>query len=392
MSKTPAGRSRRSFAVVGGVHAVNATIEPQLAVWWPVVQTGLFLSATELTALQLCLPFGLFAGASVGGRLAARFGTRIAFVIGAALFFAALPLVLKAPSFMLAALVLLVLGIGNGIYDVVQGTVTSGLEDTGGRRHTLAFKAVFSGVSFVAAVAAGFVVSAGVAPFDHLVATSVIATAIVLAVLLWQLPDIRPDAAPAVVTDAAEPKGLGRETLPLALLAAAAALPLGVMYTRGAFLFEALGATGGGRAIGLAVFSIAQAVVQLGVWWWSMRIRPRVAAVAGGWLAVGGSLLFGCAALGYGGWPLAAVGITALGAGLAAVSPMAQSDAGQRFPAQRARAIGSVVRLNHFGIAAAPGAVLLAGVPFGPTVGAAVVTLVCAGGVALSAGFVFRGR
>jgi hypothetical protein len=264
------------------------------------------------------------------------------------------------------------------------------------------FKALFSFVAFGAASAAGFVVAAGVTPLVHLTTFAAVALAVLFGVVLWRLPDVRPAAEPAAGESATPAGGLNieRATLPLALLAAAAALPLGILYTRGAFIFESLGATGGARNVGLAVFSIAQAAVQIGVWWSSARANPRRAALVGGWVAVAGALAVGSAAVGVGGWVLAAVGVTLVGGGLAAVSPMAQSVAGQRFAAQRARAIGSVVRLNHFGIAAAPGVVLLVSFAFAPlmapasaaTLAAAVVLLGCAAAVALFAGVALRDR
>jgi hypothetical protein len=374
-------RDRSPHLAVGVVNGVDAWAEPQMSVWWPWLAAALALGQAGLTALQVCLSLGHYSGAILGTRLAQRFGSRFTLAAGTVAVYGGYPLAVIAPSPLWAGLSLIAAGIGNGVYNVAQFTTNSAVE-SGGKRHNLLYSGLNTLLAFGGAVAAGGALAIGLSPRTHLVIMLALATCVVaLVVTRGGLPDIRPPHDGT--RRAPRPPGFLRAVAPLALVAALAAIPAGVVFSRGTALLVSLDAPRAVLGALLVVYMATTTAVRLALWAAGARMTPAAAARLSAPLAVVGGLVL-CASPAYGGWPLATLGFALVGAGTASVTPLCVSLAGERMADSRVRAVGFVLAFHFFAIACTPAVVLLLSLAIGSVAAAVTLVLACVVGLLLS--------
>ena len=245
-------RARRAVAAVFFANGAGfASWVPHI----PMVQSALGLSPSVLGAALLAMGGGALVGIPLSGRATARLGSRRVVAAAAAVFFAALPLPLVAPSLATFGVALFVLGCGNGALDVSMNAQAVAVERRWPRPIMSSFHAMWSLGGLVGAVVTAIALGAGVPPRLHLVVAALALGASAAAALGSLLP-------PIADTASAEPHFARptRAVLGLGLVAFLGLLTEGSVSDWSAvYLHHTLGTTSAVAALGFAGFALTMA-------------------------------------------------------------------------------------------------------------------------------------
>jgi MFS family permease len=288
----------------------------------PAVQDDLDLGEGELGVALLFITFGAILAMPVAGWIVAREGSRATARQTVVVFAALLPGVALAPNLVLLALALLLFGAAAGALDIAMNA--HGLEVE--RRYTRPILSSFhAGWSFGGLAGAGvgaLAAWAGVEPLPQFAAVAVVVGVGGLLVSAALLP-----------AGADRPQSPPRLARPPRRLVALAVLAFCGLFAEGAaadwsavYLAGPLDAGAGLAALGFAAFAAAMAGFRLlgdalTTRWGPVALMRRGGLLAGGALAA--TLLIGHPAA-------ALVGFACMGAGLAAVVPVAFRAAGSQ--------------------------------------------------------------
>jgi MFS family permease len=340
---------------VAAIFFINGTALSSLYAHLPALQSELRLADADLGALLLATAVGLLLAQPAAAALAARVGSAPV-TRGSALALAAvLPLPALAPTPLALGTALAALGACNGALDVAMNAQGIAVERHSARRVYASFHAALSFGAVAGAATAGAVAALGASPAVHLTALGAILGAAVYPAGRALLPaDL--DAAPHGPALAAPSRALAA----LGLVAFCCLLAEGAVFDWSAvYLRRSLEAGEATAAAGLAAFSLTMGLGRMT----GDRLADRLGPVA---LARGGAALagtsFGLALAAA--TPVAAIaGFALLGAGLAAVFPLALAAAAARSPrSPAAPAIAAVSTAGYLGLVCGPPAIgLLSG-------------------------------
>ena len=336
------------------------------------------LSDGVLGLALLAIGGGAVAALPIAGALTASYGSRPISRGAALLFCAVLPLPLLAPNFSLLLAAFVLLGIGIGALDVAMNAHAVLVEERYGRPIMSSFHGLFSLGGLAGAALAAGAMALGVPPVEHLVASAAALGAAVLAAWPALLPTM-----PAAAGDPLFVVPRGRLAV-LGAVALAAFMAEGAMGDWSAIYIRMdHGASPAIAAWGFAAFSLTMAVGRLAGDWLVARFNPAGIIVAGA--------LMGAAALGaalIAGHPAAAVvGFAGMGIGLANVAPIVFSAAGRLSDLAPGIGIAAVSTAGYCGFLAGPPVIGLvaevSGLPLGLGLVAALVGLMVLGTGAL---------
>lgn len=361
MNNNPRARGRRidraavaTGAAIAALHFANGATEPSFTPHWPQLQQELGLSDGRLGFVLVCLPVGLLLGGAVAGKLLGRISAKTMILIGGLLFWGALPLVAAANSVLWWSGALLIIGLGNGAFDVAWGLESTRFETGRARRYHVLVQSLFSGGSVVGAAFAGAALAGHVAPVTHL-GLFAIAALLVAGVAVLGLPKAEATAAEEEQLH----RGLDRRSplrsLRLWLLAGlvlASMLPLGTVYVWSTPYLQRMGATGGAAALGLTAFAVAQVIgqVTVGLLPRDRRIgEPRLLVGLGGGIALVGAVLV----ILTGSIPVTVAGFAVIGLGMAPFPSLPQSVTAERYK-RDPQALALLTVAGYVGVLAAP--------------------------------------
>jgi MFS family permease len=369
---------------VTAIFFLNGTAISGLYARLPVLQADLRLTDAALGALLLATALGLLVAQPAAAAVAARIGSAPVTQAGALALAVALPLPALAPSPLALGIALAALGASNGALDVAMNAQGIAVERRSSRRVYASFHAAMSFGAVTGAAAAGASAVLGVAPALQLSVQSALLTVAALVAGRALLPDAasapagpslalaaprpgRRGAGPSPALAAPRParpdgfrRGPARGLALLGVVAFCCLLAEGAVFDWSAvYLRRELRAGEATAAAGLAAFSLTMGLGRLA----ADRLADRVGPVA---LARGGAALAGISfalALLIATPAVAIAGFALLGAGLAAVFPLALAAAAARSPrAPAAPAIAAVSTAGYLGLVCGPPAIgLLSG-------------------------------
>ena len=312
----------------------------------PMVQAKLELGPSVLGLALLAMAVGALVGIPLSGRATARLGSRTVVRASAAVFFAALPLPVLAPSLAQLVAALFVLGAGNGALDVSMNAQAAAVEHRWPRPIMSSFHGMWSLGGLAGAGAAALALGAGVTPLHHVASATVVliaTTALALAPLLPPTADARADdrrfARPT------------RAVLGLGIVAFLALLTEGAMGDWSAvYLQHSLGTTSATAALGFAAFSLTMAAGRfLGDALAARFGDERLVRFGTGAAAVGLGLALVLA------HPLAGIsGFAAVGFGIANLIPIVFRAASRLAGIAPSEAIAAVGTFGYVGLLAGP--------------------------------------
>jgi MFS family permease len=337
------------------VFFINGAAFSSLYARLPALQADLRLTDATLGALLLATAVGLVLAQPLAAAVATRTGSAPVTRASALALGAVLPLPALAPTPLTLAAALAALGVCNGALDVAMNAQGIAVERRSARRVYASFHAALSFGAMAGAAGAGLVAGLGVAPDLHLAAlgAAVAATA-------WAASGSLVAADLDAAVDAPRLAPPSPALLALGLVAFCCLLTEGAVFDWSAvYLRRTLDASQATAAAGLAAFSLTMGLGRLA----ADRLADRVGAVA---LARGGAALAGVSfalALLAATPPAAVAGFALLGAGLAAIFPLALDAATARSPqAATAPAIAAVSSAGYAGLVCGPPAIgLLSG-------------------------------
>jgi MFS family permease len=345
-----------SRLAVTAIFFVNGTALSSLYARLPALQADLRLTDAVLGALLLATAAGLLLAQPLAAAVAARTGSAPVTRASALALAAVLPLPALAPTPPALGAALAALGACNGALDVAMNVQGIAVERRSSRRIYASFHAALSFGAVAGALCAGAIAALGVPPAVHLAALG----AILAAATHWAGRRLLPadlDAAPAGPRFTAPSRALAA----LGIVAFCCLLAEGAVFDWSAvYLRRTLDAGEAMAAAGLAAFSLTMGLGRLT----GDRLADRLGPVA---LARGGAALAGTSfalALLAASPPAAIAGFALLGAGLAAVFPLALAAAAARAPhAPTAPAIAAVSTAGYLGLVCGPPTIgLLSGV------------------------------
>jgi MFS family permease len=335
--------------------ALNGFVLGMWVVHIPVIEHRAGISHATLGWLLLVLGGGALAGMQLAGRLADRFGARRVVPLSAAFLSATLVLPAWSTSAWSLGAGLFLFGAGNGGLDVSMNAHAVQVE-AGYRRPIMsAFHAMFSIGGVLASLVAARTLSWGWSPTTTLTA---VAAAGVIAAAVSVPGLLRAPTTPAAGHDAAAAEPGWRPAAVRIWLLAALALMLmmseGVAADWSALAMrDVLGASPATAAFAYGAFATAMTVGRLLIDTIAARVGP-VAVLRGGaaLAAVAMALVVWSPSI-----PVAIVGWTLFGAGLAGTVPQLFSVAGHSDPAAAATAVSRVASLGYLGMLAGPAAI-----------------------------------
>jgi MFS family permease len=337
---------RYTRIAVTAIFFLNGTALSSLYARLPSLQADLGLAHATLGALLLSTAVGLLIAQPAAAALAGRVGSAPV-TRGSALALAAvLPLPALAPTPVTLALALGALGASNGALDVAMNAQGIAVERRSPRRVYASFHAALSFGAVAGAAGSGAIAAAGVSPELHLAALgAVLATAAYVA--SRGLLPAGLDAVPHGPALAPPSRALAA----LGIVAFCVLLAEGAVFDWSAVYLRTLDASEAMAAAGLAAFSLTMGLGRLT----GDRLADRFGPVA---LARGGAALAGASlvlALIAATPPAAIAGFALLGAGLAAVFPLALAAAAARSPdGPAAPAIAAVSTAGYLGLVSGP--------------------------------------
>jgi MFS family permease len=389
-TETALRRAHAGTALVFFVHgAAIATWVPRI----PAIKERLNLTEGSLGVALLGIAVGALVTMQLVGPLLARYGsgpvTRVAAFANAALLLAP-ALAWNLPSLMVG---LGLFGVSIGLLDPAMNAHGVVVEQRRGRPIMAGLHSMWSIGGLVGAVTAGLAARAGWDPLPHFaVAAAVLATLAALATR--ELLPAAVDAVPLPAADGGQghrgggaASRWGRAVLLLGLIGFCSFLAEGTAADWSALYLRDLGASPGAAAAGFAAFSLCMAAGRLVGDRLTSRLGP-VRLVRDGSLVAAGGLGLGVVA---GNELVAVAGFGLLGAGLAAVVPIAFSAAGN-LGGPGGVGIARVASLAYLGTLAGPPAVgftaELISLRFALLIPVALCVLIaaCAGGVIPAAG------
>jgi MFS family permease len=382
-------RAHVGTALVFFIHgAAIATWVPRI----PAIKQDLGLTEGSLGIALLGIAVGALGAMQLAGPLLARYGsrpvTRVAAIANAALLVTP-ALAWNLPS-LLAALGLF--GISIGLLDPAMNAHGVVVEQRRARPIMAGLHSMWSIGGLVGAVAAGLAARAGWDPLAQFTVAAIVLSTVAAIATRGLLP-AEVDAVPiAAVRGDQRPRagavgGWGRAVLLLGLIGFCSFLCEGTAADWSALYLQDLGASPGAAAAGFAAFSLCMAAGRLVGDRLTVRLGP-VRLVRDGSLVAAGGLGLGVVA---GNELVAVVGFGLLGAGLAAVVPIAFSAAGN-LGGPGGVGIARVASIAYLGTLAGPPAVgftaELVGLRFALLIPVALCVLIaiCAAGVIPAAG------
>jgi MFS family permease len=319
-------RAHVGTALVFFIHgAAIATWVPRI----PAIKQDLGLTEGSLGIALLGIAVGALGAMQLAGPLLARYGsrpvTRVAAIANAALLVTP-ALAWNLPS-LLAALGLF--GISIGLLDPAMNAHGVVVEQRRARPIMAGLHSMWSIGGLVGAVTAGLAARAGWDPLAQFTVAAIVLSAVAVIATRGLLPaEVDAVPIPAVRGDqrprAGGIGGWGRAVLLLGLIGFCSFLCEGTAADWSALYLRDLGASPGAAAAGFAAFSLCMAAGRLVGDRLTVRLGP-VRLVRDGSLVAAGGLGLGVVA---GNELVAVVGFGLLGAGLAAVVPIAFSAAG----------------------------------------------------------------
>jgi MFS family permease len=353
MKRTAETSLRAARLATFGFFALNGFVLGMWIVHIPVVEHRAGISHAVLGWLLLLLGGGAFAGMQLAGPLTDRFGARKVLPASAVLCSATVLLPgLATEAWMLGA-ALLLLGFGNGCLDVSMNTHAVQVERGYQRPVMSAFHAVFSLGGVLAALVGARTLSWDWSAAGTLAGVSVVG----LLVTACAAPALlRPEPTTAREVDTATTAATTHRS-PSPRIWALAALALMLMLCEGVAndwsvldLRDVLDAPAATAAFAYGAFSTAMTIGRL--------LTDRVAARFGPVAIVryGASLAaLGLAGVAVAPWiPLALIGWTVFGIGLAGCIPQLFSAAGHADPQSAGANVSRVAGLGYLGMLAGP--------------------------------------
>jgi MFS family permease len=340
---------------VATIFFVNGIALSSLYARLPALQADLRLADADLGALLLATAIGLLVAQPAAAAIAARFGSAPVTRASALALAAVLPLPALAPTPLALGAALAALGACNGALDVAMNAQGIAVERHSSRRVYASFHAALSFGAVAGAAVAGAGAALGASPALHLTALGAILAVAVYPAGRGLLP-AHLDASPH------RPKlpAPSRPLAALGLVAFCCLLAEGAVFDWSAvYLHRTLEAGEGTAAAGLAAFSLTMGLGRMTADRFADRLGP-VALARGGAALAGTSFALALAVA----TPAAAIaGFALLGAGLAAVFPLALAAAAARSPhAPAAPAIAAVSTAGYLGLVCGPPAIgLLSG-------------------------------
>lgn len=347
-------RAHVGTALVFFIHgAAIATWVPRI----PAIKQDLILTEGSLGIALLGIAVGALGAMQLAGPLLARYGsrpvTRVAAIANAALLVTP-ALAWNLPS-LLAALGLF--GISIGLLDPAMNAHGVVVEQRRARPIMAGLHSMWSIGGLVGAVTAGLAARAGWDPLAQFTVAAIVLSAVAAIATRGLLP-AEVDAVPiAAVRGDQRPRagavgGWGRAVLLLGLIGFCSFLCEGTAADWSALYLRDLGASPGAAAAGFAAFSLCMAAGRLVGDRLTVRLGP-VRLVRDGSLVAAGGLGLGVVA---GNELVAVVSFGLLGAGLAAVVPIAFSAAGN-LGGPGGVGIARVASIAYLGTLAGPPAV-----------------------------------
>jgi MFS family permease len=347
-------RAHVGTALVFFIHgAAIATWVPRI----PAIKQDLGLTEGSLGIALLGIAVGALGAMQLAGPLLARYGsrpvTRVAAIANAALLVTP-ALAWNLPS-LLAALGLF--GISIGLLDPAMNAHGVVVEQRRARPIMAGLHSMWSIGGLVGAVTAGLAARAGWDPLAQFTVAAIVLSAVAVVATRGLLPaEVDAVPIPAVRGDqrprAGAVGGWGRAVLLLGLIGFCSFLCEGTAADWSALYLRDLGASPGAAAAGFAAFSLCMAAGRLVGDRLTVRLGP-VRLVRDGSLVAAGGLGLGVVA---GNELVAVVGFGLLGAGLAAVVPIAFSAAGN-LGGPGGVGIARVASIAYLGTLAGPPAV-----------------------------------
>jgi MFS family permease len=332
---------------VTAIFFINGVVLSSLYARLPALQADLRLADAALGALLLATAVGLLLAQPLAAAVAARTGSAPVTRASALALAAVLPLPALAPTPLALGAALAALGACNGALDVAMNAQGIAVERRASRRIYASFHAALSFGAMAGAAAAGAIAAFGVSPAFHLAALGAVLAGAAHCSGRGLLP-AHLDAVPGGPTLTAPSRALAA----LGLVAFCCLLAEGAVFDWSAvYLRRSLDAGEATAAAGLAAFSLTMGVGRLT----GDRLADRLGPVA---LARGGAALAGTSfamALLAATPATAIAGFALLGAGLAAVFPLALAAAAARSPhAPTAPAIAAVSTAGYLGLVCGP--------------------------------------
>ncbi|MFI7131358.1 MFS transporter [Nonomuraea sp. NPDC050153] len=323
-----------------------------LGVWAvsiPSIKDRMALSYGQVGLTLLVLGLSSLAAMSVSGRLMSRFGERRVLICGGVLFgLSALgPAAARTWPELLAAAV--VLGACNGIFDASQNALAVALERKIGRPIIISFHAWFSAGGLLSALLGSAVLRAGIDVRWMLVGTAA-ATAILSLCLAPWLPTV-PHHATAEDEPTGQPTLRNRRIIVLGLVAFALFTAEGAAYDwSNLHLRNVIGAEPNVAALAFGAFSVGMLGVRL--------IADRVVAHVGPSRYCRAATILAAAGLGLAilsdNPPMAILGWTLAGLGIAGTVPLTFSAAGNVDPRHSSTYVSRVAAFGYCGFLAGP--------------------------------------
>jgi MFS family permease len=332
---------------ITAIFFINGVAFSSLYARLPALQADLGLADATLGALLLATALGLLVAQPLAAAVAARAGSAPVTRASAVALGAVLPLPALAPTPLTLGAALGALGACNGALDVAMNAQGIAVERHSPRRVYASFHAALSFGAVAGAAGAGALAALGVAPELHLAGLGA-----TLAVTAYAASRPLLAAGLDAPAGAARPAAPSRALLTLGLVAFCCLLAEGAVFDWSAvYLRRTLEASEATAAAGLAAFSLTMGLGRL----MGDRLADRLGPVA---LARGGAALAGTSfALALlAATPAAAIaGFALLGAGLAAIFPLALAAASARSPqVATAPAIAAVSTAGYLGLVCGP--------------------------------------
>ncbi len=334
----------RARAAITAVFFLNGSV---FASWYsrlPDIQEQLDIGPGTLGLTLIGAPIGLLAAQPLTGALTATIGSRRLVAASPLLVVAAVApaLAVNAPTLALATLAV---GAANGVLDVSMNVEGLAVERLVGKRIFNSLHAWFSFGALAGAAIGGLAAGAGVDPLPHLAIVVTVGAAAAL-VALRGLPPAEAEPRP-------EGPRFARPSWRLAALGAIAFCALlaegAVFDWSGIYIRTETDAAVGLAPAGLAAFNLAMGFGRLTADGAAERLGAPALGRAGALLAaagLGGGLLLGGAAG-------AIAGFAVMGAGLAALFPLAVRAAGYD-PAISGPAVAAVSSVGYAGFLTGP--------------------------------------
>ncbi|MEB1529772.1 MFS transporter [Xanthomonas sp. WHRI 7945] len=348
---SPAAASANSAALQTGIGATRAMFllsGMAMAAWAPMVpyvKARFALDDARLGLVLLAFGAGSVVAMPLGGVLSHRFGARAVIVTSALALCLALPAVALASSVPLLVAALLYFSAALGALDVSMNAHAVEAEKRVGRAVMSGFHGVFSVGGLLGAAGMSALLGSG-AP---LLACTLLVSALLLGLLLWQRGGLLRQASPSAE---AVPLRLPRgPVLVLGALCFICLLAEGAMLDWSAVLLrEHHGMTPSAAGMGYAAFSVAMALGRLTGDRIVARLGPSLTVGIGAALAAAGLLLASVGSSASSGL----LGCVLVGLGASNLVPVMFGAAGRMPGTSPAVALATLTTLGYTGLLAGP--------------------------------------